>query len=201
MRTLPALLLAASLGLFACNNNKTKDVTLVSPDGNTKVSLDPTVTENQADEMTRKMEELKKLTPLTTDQLKAMLPEQLMGLPRTNFNATNAMRWGSATASYRNEGEDKEIDISIFDCAGEAGAGIYSLNYWMKMSVVTEDQNGYSKTVDFNGGKAVEGYNKNSDEHELTFTSGDRLLVTVKGRKTGLDAVKQAAASLPLAVK
>jgi len=58
MRTLPALLLAASLGLFACNNNKTKDVTLVSPDGNTKVSLDPTVTENQADEMTRKMEEL-----------------------------------------------------------------------------------------------------------------------------------------------
>jgi hypothetical protein len=153
-----------------------------------------------SDDMQKKMEELKKLTPLTTDQLKTLLPEQLMGLKRTSFNANSMMGFASAEARYKNENEDKEIELNILDCAGEAGAGVYSLSYWTKMSMQSESDNGYTKTVDFDGDKAVETYEKGSDRYELTYVASDRLLVTLKGEKTGLYAVKQAAKGLDLKV-
>jgi hypothetical protein len=64
----------------------------------------------------------------------------------------------------------------------------------------SESDNGYTKTVDFNGGKGVETYEKGSDRYELTYVASDRLLVTVKGERTGLDAVKQTAQGLDLKV-
>ena len=142
------------------------------------------------------MEELKKLTPLTTDQLKAMLPEEVMGLKRSSFNATNMMGYASAQATYRDSASDKSLDLNVFDCAGEAGAGVYSLSYWTKMNMQSETDDGYTKTVDFNGDKAVETYEKGNDSYELSYLASDRLLVSVKGEKTGLDAVKQAAKNL-----
>jgi hypothetical protein len=65
----------------------------------------------------------------------------------------------------------------------------------------SESDNGYQKTVDFNGQKAVETYEKGSDTYELTYVASDRLLLTVKGEKTGLDAVKQVAQNLKVDVK
>jgi hypothetical protein len=183
---------------FSCNSNKSKGVTVTSEDGKDKVTVDVSQVAAASDDMQKKMEELKKLTPLSTDQLKAMLPEELMGMKRSNFSANSMMGFGSAEATYKNEGEEKEIKLTILDCAGEAGAGIYSLNYWTKMSMQSENDNGYTKTVDFNGGRAVETYDKGSDSYELTFVGSDRLLVSVKGEKTGLDAVRQLGKSLNL---
>jgi len=183
---------------FSCNSNKSKGVTVTSEDGKDKVTVDVSQVAGASDDMQKKMDELKKLTPLSTDQLKAMLPEDLMGMKRSSFSANSMMGFGSAEATYRNEGDEKEIKLTILDCAGEAGAGIYSLNYWTKMSMQSENDNGYTKTVDFNGGRAVETYEKSADDYELTFVGSDRLLVSVKGEKTGLDAVKQVAKSLNL---
>jgi len=64
----------------------------------------------------------------------------------------------------------------------------------------SESDNGYTKTVDFDGNKAVETYDKGGDRYELTYVASDRLLVTMKGEKTGLDAVRQAAQGLKLKV-
>ena len=147
------------------------------------------------------MEELKRLTPLSPDQLKALLPEEIMGMKRSSFNANTAMGFAVAEAKYKDSSSEKEINLSIFDCAGEAGAGIYSLSYWTKMSMQSESDNGYQKTVDFNGQKAVETYEKGSDTYELTYVASDRLLLSVKGEKTGLDAVKQVAQNLKVNVK
>jgi hypothetical protein len=191
------LLLVAAVFLISCRG-KSKGVTLTSEDGKDKVTVDVSQVASATDDIQKKMEELKKLAPLTTDQLKGMLPEEIMGLKRTNFSANSMMGFGSAEATYRNEGDEKEVRLSILDCAGEAGAGIYSLNYWTKMSMQSENDNGYSKTIDFNGGRAVESYQKSNDEYELTFVGSDRLLVSVKGEKIGLDAVKQVAKGLNL---
>ena len=193
-------LLVAAVSILACNNNKPKTMTIKSDDGKSKVSVDVNSAAAVSNDMQKKMEELKKLTPLTTDQLKTMLPEQLMGMKRSSFNANSMMGFASAEATYKNENDDKEIELNILDCAGEAGAGVYSLSYWTKMSMQSESDNGYTKTVDFNGGKAVETYEKGGDRYELTYVASDRLLVTVKGEKTGLDAVKQTAQGLNLKV-
>ncbi|HMG66836.1 MAG TPA: hypothetical protein VK588_04085 [Chitinophagaceae bacterium] len=185
--------------LSACNS-KPKAMTITSDDGKSKVSVDVNSVVAASSEMQKKMEELKKLTPLTTDQLKTMLPDELMGMKRSSFNANSMMGFASAEATYKADADDKEIELSIFDCAGEAGAGIYSLSYWTKMNMQSETDNGYTKTIDFNGQKAVETYDKSSERYELTYVGSDRLLVTVKGEKIGLDAVKQVAGGLNLKV-
>jgi len=193
-------LVVAILTIVACKNNKSKTMTITSDDGKSKVSVDVNSAAAVSDDMQKKMEELKKLTPLTTDQLKTMLPDELMGLKRASFNANSMMGFASAEARYKNENDDKQIELNILDCAGEAGAGVYSLSYWTKMSMQSESDNGYTKTVDFDGNKAVETYDKGGDRYELTYVASDRLLVTMKGEKTGLDAVKQAAQGLNLKV-
>ena len=200
MKPVILYLFIATLPIVACKNNNPKTMTVTSKDGKSKVSVDVNSAAAVSDDMQKKMEELKKLTPLTADQLKTFLPEQLMGMKRSSFNANSMMGFASAEATYKNETDDKEIELNILDCAGEAGAGVYSLSYWTKMSMQSESDNGYTKTVDFNGGKAVETYEKGGDRYELTYVASDRLLVTVKGEKTGLDAVKQTAQALNLKV-
>ena len=191
-------LLISAVCLVACNNNKPKQVTDTKEENKTDVPVDANSGMAATSDMQKKMEELKKLTPLTTDQLKMMLPEEVMGMKRSSFNANSMMGFASAEAVYRNENDDKQITLNIFDCAGEAGAGIYSLNYWTKMSMQSESDNGYTKTVDFKGQRAVETYEKGSDRYELTYVASDRLLVSVKGEKVGLEAVRQAAENLSL---
>src|SRR5437773_8595397 len=149
-------LLIAGFILTACNNNKPKPLTITSDDGKSKVSVDANSASATSDEMQKKMEELKKLAPLTTDQLKAMLPEEIMGMKRSSFSANSMMGFSAAEATYRDSSSEKQVNLSVFDCAGEAGAGVYSLSYWTKMNMQSETDNGYSKTVDFNGQKAVE---------------------------------------------
>ena len=204
MRKLAVLLLAAGLVCGACNNKKTKEATIVSEDGNTRttVEVDPSGSVNQMDEMTKKTEALKKLTPLSLDQLKALLPEELIGLKRSNFNANTAMGFAVADATYKGEadaeGKQPEVKLTIWDCAGEAGSGFYTLTYWSQFNMQSESDDGYTKSVSFNGGKAIESHRKGQNQYTMMFTSGDRLLVSVEGENVGLDAVKQAAQSLNL---
>jgi hypothetical protein len=194
--TIPAC--AAMLLLAACNNGQPKQMTFTSKDGKTKTSIGIQEVAGATDEFQKKTEELKKLTPYTVDELKTMIPETLMGMKRTNFNANSMMGFATADGNYKNDGDEKEVRITLIDCAGEAGSGIYSLNYITRMNMQSESETGYTKTVDYNGGKAVETYEKNNDSYEWTYVANDRLLVTIHGEKTGLDALKQAAQSLPL---
>jgi hypothetical protein len=191
--------LAASFLFAACNSNKTKEATVVtSEDGKTKVTINPdgvTNLNDASEAMAKKTEELKKLTPLSMDELKAMVPEEFMGMKRTSFNANSMMGTGMVNASYKSE-DGKELKVNVIDCAGEAGAGYYTLNFWSLWNFEQQDDNGYQKTVDFNGQKAVEKYSKYNDEYSITFPAKERLLVVVEGEKMGLDAVKQAAQSL-----
>jgi hypothetical protein len=192
-----ALFAAASLA--ACNNNKGK-IAIKDEKGNTTGTIDVSSLDKiakTAEQNNDKVEELKKLTPLSLDQLKALMPAEFMGMKRSSFNANSMMGAAACDARYKSE-DGKELKLSIFDCAGEAGAGIYSMRYWTLWNFQQEDDNGYQKTVDFNGGKAIEKYSKYNDEYGLTYMSGDRFLVNVEGEKTGLDMVKQAANSLSL---
>src|SRR5215475_13069484 len=97
-----AILSVLAVGVFltACNNNKPKAITITSEDGKSKVSVDATSISAASDEMQKKVEELKKLTPLTPDQLKAMLPDEIMGMKRSSFNANSMMGFASAAATY-----------------------------------------------------------------------------------------------------
>ena len=197
---LPCLL--ASCILMACGSNKTKDANTTEETSKDKSSTESSSDKstNPADAMTQKMEELKKLTPYTTDQLKAMVPEEFMGMKRSNMDVgSGAMAMGTsfAAATYKGDG-DKQLKVTIWDCAGEGGAGLYGARYYTMWNYQHEDDNGYQKTVDFNGGKAIEQYHKGNEQYDLTYIANDRLLVVLEGEKIGLDGIKDAAKNLNL---
>jgi hypothetical protein len=200
MRLILASLLAVTILVSGCKNHNKITHTEKNADGSTTTtSVDVSDLTNNTDAMNKKMEELKKLSPLTVDQLKGLLPEELNGIKRTSFSANSTMGFAVAEAEYRKD-DSTVIKLDIYDCAGEAGAGIYGLNYWTKMNMQSESSDGYTKTFDCMCNKAVETFEKNNNQYTLTFAANDRLLVVLSGRNTGIDALKDAAKNLKLKV-
>ncbi len=179
----------------ACNNDKGNETTIVSDDGTEKVTIDAKQMQNAAEEMEKKKEELSKLTPLTLDELKALIPETLLGAERTNYEANSSMGAGLASGEYQLT-DSTSVSLSIYDCAGSAGAGIYSLQFLGMMNIQQESDDEYTKTVEFNGANAFEHCDKTSNDCTFTYFAGGRFLVTLEGGNVGADALKQAARAI-----
>jgi len=191
--------LFAALGiLIACNNDKKSgELTVTSEDGKTTASVDASKASQAVDAMQKKVEELQKLSPYTLDQMKAFLPEVLAGAKRSKVSANSAMGAASSEGSYP-VNDSTEIQVQLIDCGGEAGAGIYSMQYANMMTFQSESEDEYTKTIEFNGSKAIEHAKKDNSSAVLSYLAADRLLVTLEGRNTGIDMLKKAAGSLNL---
>lgn len=197
MKRLCLFLFAAVTILAACNNKPKDSITITSEDGKEQVTVDANQMQNAAEEMEKQKSALEKLTPLSLDQLKALLPETMMGVPRKSYETTNAMGAGLATAKYEIN-DSMDVKLNIYDCAGSGGAGIYSLQYLGMMNIQQDSDEEYTKSVDFNGGKAYEHCNKINNDCTLTYFAGGRFLVTLEGDHVGADALKQAAKGLDI---
>ena len=184
--------------LLACNNNKPKNTaTFTSEDGKEQVTVDMNEMKNAAQNMAKIKAELSTLTPMTTEQLTALVPEKLMGADRKDLDVTAAMGASVASARYKIN-DSTNIKLNIFDCAGPGGAGIYSMQYLGMFNVQQDDEDEYTKTIDFNGGKAFENCKKTKNECTLTYFSGGRFLITLEGDNVGIDGLKQAAKGLDI---
>ena len=179
--------MAAALLAAACNNTKVKDAHKNEDGSTTTTTYDMGSLKKMSegtDEMTKKTEELKKLKPLDLGQLKALLPETLAGLKRTNYNTSSTMGYAVAEGEYQKD-DTTNLKVMINDCAGEAGAGMYTLTYWGAMNFQQESEKEYTKTIDFKGAKAIENFKKEQKESSLTYVANERLLVVLNGRKHG----------------
>ena len=191
-------ILAICIVLAACKGRNDK-ITIKDEKGN-KATIDVSSINEAAkklEENADEAEKLKKLTPLSIDQVKALIPNELLGMPRSSFSANSAMGVSVGKGTYKGDG-DKELNIEIIDCAGEMGASWYTMRYFSLWNFQQEDDNGHQKTIDFNGGKAIEKYTKANDRYELTYFSNDRFIVQIDGEKVGLDGIKQVASNLNL---
>ncbi len=191
-------LIVLSLGLLlgACNNQKKPgEITVKSEDGKTSTTVNTDAMSAKVDELQKKSEELKKLSPYTLDQMKAMLPEELAGVKRNSFSTNSSMGTAFARADYKLN-DTADIELNLFDCAGEAGAGIYNMHFLVSMNMESESDDEYMKTIDLNGERAIEQGEKDNHRHTLTWLAGDRVLVTLQGNNTGIDPLKQAAGQL-----
>jgi hypothetical protein len=198
MKHLFFLFCIAIVLLTACNNNnKPGDITVTSEDGKTTATLKNDELAGSSDAFQKKTEELQKLSPYTLDQMKAFLPEELAGAKRSIFKANSALGAAYAEAGYAIN-DSAHLELKIFDCAGQAGAGIYSMQYQAMMNFQSESDNEYTKSIDFKGGKAAEHLDRRNNRATLTYLAADRLLVTLEGKNTGVDLLKQAAGSLNL---
>ncbi len=196
MKKIISPLLVVSLFVLACNSNKSKEgVTVTSKDGKETVTMDPNKMQDAAQDMARMKEELGKLTPLSQDQLKALVPEQLMGASRSDIDVNAAAGATIANARYKMN-DSTDVRLTIIDCAGPGGAGIYSLQFLGMYNMQEDNEEEYTKTIDFNGGKAFESCKKTRPECTLTYFSGGRFLVILEGDHVGIDALKSTAKGL-----
>ena len=135
---------------------------------------------------------LQTLSPLSLEQLKALLPQTLNGYTRTALKAEAKEGYTSAEATYETQ-PGVGMQVSVQDCAGEAGAANYTLHYWNALNVYEENEDGYTRTVLLNGGKAIEEYRKRGNETLLTWFTNGRLLVVLHSKGLNAAILHQAA--------
>jgi hypothetical protein len=200
MKRILSLLLCSSFVLIACNNDKPKDgatdgvITIKDKEGKEKGSIDPSKMGDLQDYQKIK-EDLEKLTPLTEEQLKALVPEEFMGGVRTDLDVSNAMGASLVSAKYIIRDSIK-VQLEIVDCAGPGGSGLFGMQYLNMFDVNSDDEREYVKTIEFNGGKAFENCKKNRNRCSLAYFSGTRFLISLNGDNTGIEALKDAAKGL-----
>lgn len=196
MKQIFTLLLMSSFIFLACNNNKPKDnITVTSKDGKEQVNIDPAQMKNTLQDMQKIKEDLEKLTPLSTEGLTALVPEQLMDAPRTDLDVKSAMGATVANADYKIN-DSADLTLEIVDCAGPGGAGMFGMQYLGMININSDDEDETVKTVDFNGGKAIENCRKKKNRCTIAYFSGNRFLVSLKGDNVGIDALRGLAKGL-----
>jgi len=146
---------------------------------------------------------LKDMTPLTNEELKSWLPENLDGMERTGFKVGKAgyIDISSIEGTFKTEATDdkKELKVEVFDGAGPTGSMfMMSVNMVTNMDVEEEDENKHIKTVKKNGVKAHQTYYKKRNDSKIQFLYEKRLGVIVTARDMDIDETWDAIKKLKL---
>ena len=193
MKKITCFLLVPFLFMVACSNKKSKEgITIKDEEGKEKLSVDISKAEDGLAKLQKMKDDLEKLTPLTNEELTALVPGELMGASRTNLDVNSAMGATVANADYKIN-DSADLKLEIVDCAGAGGAGMFGMQYMNMIDVNSDDEDEYVKTIEFNGGKAFENCKKKRNRCTLAYFSGSRFLVSLRGDNVGIDALKEIA--------
>ncbi|MGZ3844897.1 MAG: hypothetical protein ACXVLT_02395 [Flavisolibacter sp.] len=177
-----------SLVFIACGGNKK------SPPGDTTTQV-KAMTAAPVDEREKRTEELKKAPQLTLEQMRVLMPKELDSAKERNYLASTQFGYGLASVEYP-KGKGRSLKVTLYDCAGEMGYMNYFENYWDHLNVQNQTESEFTKTIDFEGGKAVETYKKDMNLTTLTFAIRDRLVIIVEGKNLTPAEVESAAKKL-----
>lgn len=150
-------------------------------------------TSNAVEEMTKMQDDIKELqetTPLTNEELKAWLPEEVNGMKRISYKAGQASMMGIASieAAYANEDKSKKFSINIIDGAGQVGAAAtMSIRMVMSQDFEEENEDGSRKTVTKNGTKAIEEYRAGNNNSTIQLMEDNRFYLEAKGTNMDID--------------
>ena len=155
-------------------------------------------------DVTKNMESLKNIQPLTNDELKAALPETILGLKRKELSVgdNSMMNLSTAEGKYAND-ENKRIKVEIIDGAGETGSAMVSIMI-MGLNVNKEKttESGFEKSTEINGVKSIVSEDKNGEkiQSKIQTVLKNRYLVTLSADgfsyeelKTALDELNSSA--------
>jgi hypothetical protein len=144
---------------------------------------------------------LKKLTPLTNDELKVVAPETLNGLKRKSYSAGGYAVSGISSIQAEYGDDAKYVTVSILDGAGESGSAIISLMAMtLSMDREAEENGTITKTVDVNGVRSVteDTKSENSISSSIKFLYKDRYSVDIAGTGYSLSELEAFMKSLDL---
>lgn len=145
----------------------------------------------KAKEAKEEIEKLKDATPLTNEELKGWLPEDIDDLQRTGFKvgAAGYANVASIEGTYKLKAEDGELGeedgqlkVTVIDGAGPSGSMmIAGMGMAAKMDMEQEDEHKHIKSVSVDGITAQQTFHKRRNETALQFVIEKRFGVMVNG--------------------
>lgn len=143
----------------------------------------------------------KKVETVDYKELKALLPESLPGMKRTDASgektAAMGMQISNAEGRYRAD-NGSSITIKITDIGSMTGLAGMATYAWARVEVDREGDSGYEKTSTVGGYRSREKYDNSSKSGEVSVLVGDRFVVEVDGNNVDMDTIKSAVSKVDL---
>lgn len=141
----------------------------------------------------------KGVDPVQLDTLKPFVPEQFLGLPRTDLRTDRSGVKGfmiaKAEAVY-GDGAAKRVTLEVTDTGG--AAGLLGFASWMGVQGEHEDSRRREVTREENGRLVHEETSKQGGDNQYSVVLGQRFVVSARGRGVDLDALKSGVNGLDL---
>ena len=174
------------LALFAC-----KDNSVSKKIKETKENVSNT--NKVVKEMNKIQEDIKTLQdtePLTNDELKTWLPDEIDGMKRIAYKAgqMGMVQIASVEATYANEDKSKTFKVEIIDGAGTMGASaVAGIRMLFSQDFEEEDEYKSRRTTKRDGNKVIEEYRKSNNSSVIDFLKDERFYIKGTGTNMGLD--------------
>jgi hypothetical protein len=189
------ILFAGLVLLFSCGESGNKGKENVNTDSLDKVKAEEEKIKQAGEEVDKVKSALDKMTPLGGEELKALLPATLAGGSQENGTVENNAGVNIASADYA-VNDSTKITMTIFDCAGSAGSGIYSQQFLSLAGSLKESDDEYTRAITVNGQKGYEYCDKEEMDCVVSWFTEGRYLITLEGNDTGL--LKKAAGEIKI---
>jgi hypothetical protein len=163
-----------------------------------KTATKDPVTETQVkaianvDPVSQKLEALKIAEPSDMGEMQKMLPGEMAGIKRSKFSMNSNLGYAIVEADYEKSSKNY-LHLVMYDCTGEKGADLYRNNYQSYMNKPDANEQGYTKTIDFMGGKAIERFDAANKITTLSFMADEKILVVLSGKNIPVETLKEAA--------
>lgn len=145
-------------------------------------------------------ENRKPVDPVDFRELKALLPEELAGMKRTDASGEKSGAMGmtvsKAEASY--EKDDANLNVDVTDIGGLTGFAAMAQYGWSMHEIDRETETGYERTLTLSGHKAHEEYDREGRSGTIQLMIKGRFIVEIRGSNIDGAALQDAAKQLPL---
>jgi hypothetical protein len=201
------LFISILLFLFftGCDKKGKDDANQESSPGvtNNDDSDDKQAGKNENDDFTEKMKKLEdmmsggeKVEVVNFRKLKALLPEELDDLKRTNSSGEKTNAFGinvsKTEGEYTSEDKKQKITITIMDMGSMKGLAGMTAFAWSWAEIDKESDDGFERTFEYKGHKSYEKYNTKYQDGEVQVLVAKRFMVEIKGNDTPMEKIHQA---------
>ena len=179
--------------LVACKDNPVNKKIQETTEGLSNVNK----AVKELNKMQEGVTELQETTPLTNDDLKAWLPDNVKGMKRIAYKAGQmaVMQIASIEATYANEDKSKTFKVEVIDGAGALGAtATAGMRMLFSQDFEEEDEYKTKRTTKRKGIKAIEEYRKSKSEDKelnsrstIEFMQEEQFYIKATGTNMNID--------------
>jgi len=170
--------------LIACDNPVTKEIKEAKQQVSNSTNVVKELNNIQEDIL-----EIQESEPLTNEELKTWLPDNVSGMKRIGFKAgqMGMVQIASIEATYANEDKSQKFKVEIIDGAGPMGASATAgmrMMFTQEFEEESEDKTRRSVTKDRI--KAIEEYRKSNKNSTIKFMRDKPFYIKATGTNMAL---------------